>query len=129
MRLIEPSAKLRPAATYAAACFAGVVAIALAAMPPLHASSENLSPAVTPTEATLYKRGKTSYRKRCARCHGVNMVNPGVGVFDLRTFPPGDKTRFVHSVSNGKNAMPSWGAVLKPEDIDVLWLYVTTTPP
>jgi LSD1 subclass zinc finger protein len=73
-----------------------------------------------------YKKGATSYRKRCARCHGVNMVNPAPGIFDLRTFPEDDKERFVDSVLNGKNAMPSWGDVIDGEHVDLLWIYVTT---
>lgn len=73
----------------------------------------------------LYKKGATSYRRRCARCHGVNMVNPGPGIFDLRTFPEDDKNRFIISVVNGKNAMPSWGDVLQGDDIEALWVYVT----
>jgi LSD1 subclass zinc finger protein len=75
--------------------------------------------------AAQLKKGATSYRKRCARCHGVNMVNPGPGIFDLRTFPGDDKPRFVDAVINGKNAMPSWGDVLEEEDVDALWVYVT----
>ena len=103
-----------------------VITLAFAAMLTPEASAD---PAATSTTEALYKKGKTSYRKRCARCHGVNMMSPGVGVFDLRSFPRDDKARFVNSVLNGKNAMPSWGAVLKPEDIDSLWLYVTTISP
>jgi LSD1 subclass zinc finger protein len=78
--------------------------------------------------AAQYKKGATSYRKRCARCHGVNMVNPGPGIFDLRTFPHDDKNRFVIAVVNGKNAMPSWGDVLDAHQIDDLWVYVTGEP-
>ncbi len=77
------------------------------------------------TEAAQIKKGATSYRKRCARCHGVNMVNPGPGIFDLRTFPSDDKPRFVDAVINGKNAMPSWGDVLGEDQVDDLWVYVT----
>jgi len=76
----------------------------------------------------LYAKGKSSYRKRCARCHGVNMVNPGAGVFDLRNFPRADRARFIESVSYGKNAMPSWADVLKPADIEALWVYVSKDP-
>jgi len=32
-------------------------------------------------------------------------------------------------VTKGKNQMPPWGDVLKPEEIDALWLYVTTGEP
>jgi mono/diheme cytochrome c family protein len=126
-------AKLRPATTSTAKRneIIAVITLAFAVMlaPDATAADATADPAATSTTEALYKKGKTSYRKRCARCHGVNMINPGVGVFDLRTFPPDDKARFVDSVSNGKNAMPSWGAVLKPEGMDALWLYVTTTPP
>ena len=60
----------------------------------------------------------------CAQCHGQRMVDPGGGFFDLRTFPPDRKARFVNSVSNGKNSMPPWRSVLSPEDIDNVWAYV-----
>lgn len=62
------------------------------------------------------------YSRNCARCHGFNMVNPA-GVFDLRTFPD-DTPRFPASVSEGKNAMPAWKAVLSAQDIQALWTYV-----
>ncbi len=69
-----------------------VITLAFAAMLAPEATAD---PAATSTTEALYKKGTTSFRKRCARCHGVNMINPGVGVFDLRTFPPNDKARFV----------------------------------
>ena len=120
--------KLRPSRTSGSVSreVLAVITLAFAAMLAPEATAD---PAATSTTEALYKKGKTSYRKRCARCHGVNMMSPGVGVFDLRNFPRDDKARFVNSVLNGKNAMPSWGAVLKPEDIDSLWLYVTTISP
>lgn len=46
------------------------------------------------------------------------------GAFDLRTFPHEQHPRFVNSVTNGKNSMPAWGGILKPEDIESLWAYV-----
>ena len=121
-------AKPRPATTSGSAGCQVIAAITLAFAAML-APEASADPAATSTTEALYKKGKTSYRKRCARCHGVNMMSPGVGVFDLRTFPRDDKARFVDSVTNGKNAMPSWGAVIKPEGIDSLWLYVTTISP
>lgn len=77
----------------------------------------------------LVATGETLFRHTCSHCHGFHMVNPGPGVFDLRTFPHDDKARFVHSVTYGKNAMPSWKDKLTPEDIDALWAYVSTAPP
>ena len=34
------------------------------------------------------------------------------------------RERFVNSVTKGKNQMPPWGGLLKPEEIEALWLYV-----
>jgi mono/diheme cytochrome c family protein len=52
----------------------------------------------------------------------------GAGVFDLRNFPGEDRARFIESVTYGKNAMPSWEDVLKPADIEALWVYVSKDP-
>jgi cytochrome c6 len=68
--------------------------------------------------------GRALYGQNCARCHGFGMVNPGPGIFDLRTFPGDDKARFVAAVSEGKGAMPSWKAALSAGEIDALWDYV-----
>jgi mono/diheme cytochrome c family protein len=68
---------------------------------------------------------KSLYGQNCARCHGFNMVNPAPGIFDLRTFPPDDKPRFIASVTNGKGAMPSWKDALSPQQIEMLWTYIT----
>jgi len=54
------------------------------------------------------------------------MVSTGGGFFDLRTFPVDQKPRFVSSVTNGKRAMPAWGGVLKAEEIESLWAYVSS---
>jgi mono/diheme cytochrome c family protein len=43
---------------------------------------------------------------------------------DLRKFPPSEKTRFVASVTKGKNQMPPFGGLFKPEEIEALWAYV-----
>ncbi len=103
-----------------------LVSINLLLMSALPAFGGNADDSADSSEtAAQLKKGATSYRKRCARCHGVNMVNPGPGIFDLRTFPVDDKNRFVDAVINGKNAMPSWGDVLDADDVDTLWVYVT----
>ena len=70
--------------------------------------------------------GKALYNQFCKMCHGVNMVSPGTSSFDLRTFPHDDPTRFRSSVTSGKNTMPAWGDLLKPEEIDAIWAYVLT---
>ena len=68
-------------------------------------------------------RGADLFARNCSPCHGAHMDDPN-GAFDLRTFPPDQHDRFINSVTNGKNSMPPWGGLLKPEDIEALWSYV-----
>lgn len=79
-----------------------------------------------PADSVLVEKGRGMYRDYCQKCHGLNMVSPGGGFFDLRTFPHDDKARFVNSVTNGKRAMPAWGPILKPSDIETVWAYVSS---
>jgi mono/diheme cytochrome c family protein len=51
------------------------------------------------------------------------MANPEVPA-DLRKFPREDRERFVSTVTRGKNQMPPWGDLLKPDEIEALWAYV-----
>ena len=69
------------------------------------------------------KQGADLFARNCAPCHGVRMKNPE-GAFDLMTFPKDQQGRFRNSVSKGKNSMPPWESLLKPEQIDALWAYV-----
>jgi len=69
------------------------------------------------------KRGAALYAQHCAACHGPRMADPE-GAFDLRKFPPDQRSRFINSVTNGKNSMPPWGGLFKREEIDSLWAYV-----
>ena len=67
--------------------------------------------------------GAELYARHCSPCHGSRMQD-AQGAFDLRKFPRDQKSRFVTSVTKGKNTMPPWGDVLKPADVDALWTYV-----
>ena len=69
------------------------------------------------------KKGSAIYSQNCSPCHGPRMMDPQ-GPFDLRKFPPSEKNRFVTSVAKGKNQMPPWGDLFKPEEIEALWAYV-----
>jgi mono/diheme cytochrome c family protein len=79
--------------------------------------------AATPPVPTV-AMGKSSYTSFCARCHGINLVTASSAHFDLRTFPRDDKERFVRSVSKGLRAMPAWEGVVKPEQLEAIWLYI-----
>ena len=67
--------------------------------------------------------GAAIFARNCSPCHGAHMADPE-GAFDLRTFPHDQHSRFVNSVTNGKNSMPPWGSLLKPAEIEELWAYV-----
>jgi len=69
------------------------------------------------------RAGADIYARNCAACHGARMADPNAA-FDLRKFPRDQKTRFVRSVTQGKNQMPPWGGLLTVEDIEALWAYV-----
>jgi len=67
--------------------------------------------------------GAAIFARNCSPCHGAHMADPE-GAFDLRNFPHDQHSRFVNSVTNGKNSMPPWGGLLKPAEIEELWAYV-----
>ena len=76
--------------------------------------------------AATVEMGRAVYNQLCLHCHGRDMVNPGTASFDLRRFPRDDRARFFNSVTNGRGAMPAWGDLLRPGELDALWLYVAT---
>jgi mono/diheme cytochrome c family protein len=85
------------------------------------------SPAVAQQAETAtpesIKRGSALYAQHCAPCHGVRMKDPE-GSFDLRKFPTDQHERFIRSVTKGKGAMPPWGGLFKPDEVESLWAYV-----
>ena len=70
------------------------------------------------------KAGAELYAVNCSPCHGPRMQG-AESAFDLRKFPPGERTRFVSSVTRGKNQMPPWGDFFKPDQLDSLWAYIS----
>jgi mono/diheme cytochrome c family protein len=88
--------------------------------------SGNVAPGPVAAAPALAKQGKRLYALVCARCHGLNMVLTGESTFNLREFPLDQKERFVESVTKGKRAMPAWGGMVSPEEIEALWAYVNT---
>ena len=71
------------------------------------------------------RAGAEIFERNCAPCHGPQMRDPE-SAFDLRKFPRNQHDRFVTSVTRGKNQMPPWGDMLKSDEIEALWAYVTT---
>lgn len=95
---------------------AGVAGAALAVfMSGVQAENETFSSAQV-------KKGGEIYAQNCSPCHGPRMLDPQ-GAFDLRTFPRDDRSRYITSVTKGKNQMPPWGGLLSADDIEALWAY------
>jgi mono/diheme cytochrome c family protein len=74
------------------------------------------------------KLGATIYAHNCSPCHGARMQDPEAA-FDLRKFPHEQHERFISSVTRGKNQMPPWGDLLKPQEVEALWAYVVAGEP
>lgn len=96
-------------------------ASAPAASVPAAAAGVASAPAAVEPSAAL---GRQAYTRTCARCHGINLAVTSSAYFDLRTFPKDEKDRFLNSVTNGKRQMPAWGGIVKPHDIESIWLYI-----
>ena len=69
--------------------------------------------------------GAEIYALNCSPCHGPRLYGEE-SAFDLRKFPRDERERFITSVTRGRNQMPPWGGLLKPEEIEALWAYVVT---
>jgi mono/diheme cytochrome c family protein len=74
-------------------------------------------------EPEQISKGAALFARNCSPCHGPRMVDPQ-SAFDLRKFPPDEKTRFVSVLMRGKNAMPPLGGLFGADEIDALWAYV-----
>ena len=72
--------------------------------------------------------GEKTYSLNCAPCHGTRMNEPPVSV-DLKQFPKNQRSKFLNTVTNGRNTMPPWRGALTPEEIEALWAYVAAGEP
>ena len=100
----------------AAKIMAFTFALACAAAPAQNSAGQEFVP-------EQIKKGSAIFAQNCAPCHGARMADPNAA-FDLRKFPQDQKSRFVTSITKGKNIMPPWGDLFTPEEIDALWAYV-----
>lgn len=97
-----------------------VLAAAVLATAALAARAQTAEPPPAPTA----EAGRQAYTSFCVRCHGINLAVTGSAFYDLRTFPKDDKPRFLESVSKGKRAMPAWGGIVRPDQMESIWLYI-----
>src|SRR5260370_19016874 len=96
-----------------AASLAAALAVAGAPATAQSPQARNFAPEQLKTGAEIYARN-------CSPCHGARMLDPQ-GASDLRKFPRDQRERFVNSVTRGKNQMPPWANLLKPEEVEALW--------
>src|SRR2546422_11773670 len=101
----------------------GVVASLATALAFAGGPARAQSPPVQNFAQEQLKTGSEIYARNCSPCHGARMLDPQ-GASDLRKFPRGERERFINSVTRGKNQMPPWGDLLKPEEVEALWAYV-----
>ncbi|TAJ07970.1 MAG: c-type cytochrome [Nitrospirae bacterium] len=111
--------------TYLATYFhpeAGPV-VALPAAPSIQADQAGRESGAAPTPGGAAARGASLYKQNCLPCHG-EAGNGGVGPKLARNPILTQADRFRTTVSQGRGAMPPWGAVLRPQEItDILaWL-------
>jgi mono/diheme cytochrome c family protein len=106
-----------------------VIVVAAAALLPASAVViAQQSPPATNFPPERIKRGAALYAEHCESCHGVRMIGPPWAI-DLATFPRDKPERFIDSVTHGIRAMPPWGDLLKPDEIEALWAYVVAGEP
>lgn len=70
-------------------------------------------------------RGASLYKQNCLPCHGET-GNGGVGPKLARNPILAQADRFRTTVSQGRGAMPPWGAVLRPQDIADIHAWLNT---
>ena len=118
--VLEHDLARKPASTFRdhAQSMTWCIVIAALALFGASAAAEEASP-------EQVRRGADIFERNCSPCHGPRMQDPE-SAFDLRKFPPNQHDRFVSSVTRGKNQMPPWGDMLKPDEIEALWAYVLT---
>lgn len=82
----------------------------------------------TPAYAGDAAAGKQIFSANCAACHagGRNAVNPQKTLqkADLEQYGMYDAAAIITQVTNGKNAMPAFGAKLSGEQIENVAAYV-----
>ena len=69
--------------------------------------------------------GKKVFESKCAKCHGKNGGRGFFGAADLRVNRLSDP-ELLHTISKGKNRMPSWEKRLNAGQIKSVITYIKT---
>ncbi len=101
---------------------AGPIVALPSAFPQVQAGQES---GATPTPGGAVARGATLYKQNCLPCHG-EAGRGGVGPKLARNPILTQADRFRTTVSQGRGAMPPWGAVLRPQEIADVHAWLNT---
>ncbi len=101
---------------------AGPVVVLPAASPPVQADQES---GTTPAPGWAAARGAALYKQNCLPCHG-EAGSGGVGPKLARNPILTQADRFRTTVSQGRGAMPPWGAMLRPQEIADIHAWLNT---
>lgn len=99
--------------------------VALPAASSVQADQAGLESGATPTPGGAAARGATLYRQNCLPCHG-EAGHGGAGPKLARNPILTQADRFRTTVSQGRGAMPPWGAVLRPQEIADIHAWLNT---
>ena len=67
--------------------------------------------------------GEQVYGEHCASCHGEKL-RPTGAMPDLKQQKADGRVHFDQIVMSGKNQMPAWQGVVRPEELDQIWAYI-----
>ena len=98
------------------------LAVALPAASSVQAGQES---GTTPMPSGAAARGAALYKQNCLACHG-EAGSGGVGPKLARNPILAQADRFRTTVSQGRGAMPPWGAVLRPQEIADIHAWLNT---
>jgi len=90
--------------------------VALPAASSVQADQAGRESGAAPTPVGVEARGATLYKQNCLPCHG-EAGSGGVGPKLAHNPILTQADRFRTTVSQGRGAMPPWGAVLRPQEI------------
>jgi mono/diheme cytochrome c family protein len=112
----------RPAGLRGEVLLASIIVIALAAL------VVSARPAATPVEASaMHGRDAGAvlfHEKGCEHCHGVNGIGTERGP-DLSTVGKRlKKPQIEHQIEHGGDAMPAYGTILQPDEVNDLVAYL-----
>ncbi|MDE3243026.1 MAG: c-type cytochrome [Nitrospirota bacterium] len=99
--------------------------VTLPAAPSIQADQAGRESGTAPAPGGAAARGAALYKQNCLACHG-EAGSGGVGPKLAHNPILAQADRFRTTVSQGRGAMPPWGAVLRPQEIADIHAWLNT---